>query len=255
MLSISTPSLRIGFALALVLYAFVIPTMHAQTAVRIVALGASNTEGWGLSPEHAYPVRLQALLKAKGIDATVVNAGIAGDATGGMLGRLDSAVPAGTHMVILQPGTNDERMGSVPSVLRTSRRCAASSPPATPSSSSSRTACWTRCRAASCATTRAFHTHRLRHPGRALHPPRRARSAGQAVSASSGCAHPPVLAACRFRRAAARACSAPRPAPRRPSRRRYSPWAHDSRSRRRSASCRSSAGSPAPASPRSDCRR
>ena len=111
MLSISTPSLRIGFALALVLYAFVIPTMHAQTAVRIVALGASNTEGWGLSPEHAYPVRLQALLKAKGIDATVVNAGIAGDATGGMLGRLDSAVPAGTHMVILQPGTNDERMG------------------------------------------------------------------------------------------------------------------------------------------------
>ena len=113
MLSGSRPSLRIGvvFALALALYVVVIPTMHAQTAVRVVALGASNTEGWGLSPEHAYPVRLQALLRAAGVDAAVANAGIAGDTTGGMLARLDSAAPAGTHIVILQPGTNDERMG------------------------------------------------------------------------------------------------------------------------------------------------
>jgi acyl-CoA thioesterase-1 len=28
-----------------------------------------------------------------------------------MLARLERAVPAGTHLVILQPGTNDERMG------------------------------------------------------------------------------------------------------------------------------------------------
>jgi acyl-CoA thioesterase-1 len=28
-----------------------------------------------------------------------------------MLARLESAVPAGTHIVILQPGSNDERMG------------------------------------------------------------------------------------------------------------------------------------------------
>ena len=96
---------------ALALCVQMIPPLLAQSPVKIVALGASNTEGWGLSPEHAYPVRLQALLKAKGIDATVVNAGIAGDTTGGMLGRLDSAVPAGTHIVILQPGSNDERMG------------------------------------------------------------------------------------------------------------------------------------------------
>ena len=83
---------------------------QAQTA-RIVALGASNTDGWGVSPSEAYPARLQGLLQAKGIDATVANAGIPGDTTGGMLARLDSAAPAGTHIVILQPGTNDERMG------------------------------------------------------------------------------------------------------------------------------------------------
>jgi len=113
MLSVSTPMLRIGgvLAFALTLCAFVTPDANAQTTVKIVALGASNTEGWGLPPEHAYPVRLQALLRAKGIDATVANAGIAGDTTGGMLARLDSAVPAGTRIVVLQPGTNDERMG------------------------------------------------------------------------------------------------------------------------------------------------
>jgi lysophospholipase L1-like esterase len=86
---------------------------HAQTQTRvtIVALGASNTEGWGVVASEAYPRKLQALLNARGIDATVINAGIAGDTTGGMLARLERAVPAGTHVVILQPGTNDERMG------------------------------------------------------------------------------------------------------------------------------------------------
>ena len=84
----------------------------AQARVQIVALGASNTEGWGLSASQAYPARLQALLQAKGIDASVSNAGIAGDTTGGMLARLEQAVPAGTQIVILQPGINDERMGA-----------------------------------------------------------------------------------------------------------------------------------------------
>jgi acyl-CoA thioesterase-1 len=86
---------------------------HAQTQTRvtIVALGASNTEGWSVFASEAYPAKLQALLNARGIEAAVINAGIAGDTTGGMLARLERAVPAGTHVVILQPGTNDERMG------------------------------------------------------------------------------------------------------------------------------------------------
>ena len=84
----------------------------AQGRVQIVALGASNTEGWGVSASQAYPARLQALLMAKGIDASVSNAGIAGDTTGGMLARLDEAVPVGTQIVILQPGTNDAYTGT-----------------------------------------------------------------------------------------------------------------------------------------------
>ena len=52
------------------------------------------------------------MLKAKGVNASVANAGINGDTTGGMLARLDSAVPSGTQLVILQPGGNDRRRGS-----------------------------------------------------------------------------------------------------------------------------------------------
>jgi acyl-CoA thioesterase I len=85
----------------------------AQTAaLRIVALGASNTAGWGVAPSESYPAQLEALLAAKGVPARVANAGIPGDTTGGMLARLDRQVPSGTHLVILQPGSNDERYGS-----------------------------------------------------------------------------------------------------------------------------------------------
>ena len=77
--------------------------------INIVAVGASNTLGWGVGGEEAYPARLQALLSAKGYDVHVANAGVLFDTTAGMLRRLDSAVPDGTRLVILQPGGNDLR--------------------------------------------------------------------------------------------------------------------------------------------------
>ena len=87
--------------------------------LNIVALGASNTSGrgqgshpGGVSPNQAYPAQLEAMLRAKGIDAHVRNAGIPGDTTGGMLRRMNSAVPNGTQIVILQTGGNDARQGA-----------------------------------------------------------------------------------------------------------------------------------------------
>jgi acyl-CoA thioesterase I len=50
------------------------------------------------------------MLRAAGIDAHVINAGVNGDTTAGMLSRL-GGVPAGTRLVILQPGGNDARKG------------------------------------------------------------------------------------------------------------------------------------------------
>ena len=81
-------------------------------AATIVALGASNTYGKGVARNQAYPAQLEAILRAKGASVHVVNAGINGDTTEGMLQRLDRAVPNGTSAVILQPGGNDRRKGS-----------------------------------------------------------------------------------------------------------------------------------------------
>jgi acyl-CoA thioesterase-1 len=88
---------------------FVALSAAQAAALNIVAIGASNTSGWGVGAERAYPAQLQALLRKKGINATVTNAGVLGDVTSGMLRRLDAAVPNGTDIVILQPGANDLR--------------------------------------------------------------------------------------------------------------------------------------------------
>jgi acyl-CoA thioesterase I len=91
------PSLLCAAAIALL---FVID--HAAAAsVKIVALGASNTYGKGVGLNFAWPAKLEAMLRAKGYDATVANAGINRDTTSGMLARLGSAVPNGTQLVIL----------------------------------------------------------------------------------------------------------------------------------------------------------
>jgi acyl-CoA thioesterase-1 len=102
------PVKRLFIALAAFGLLFHVGVAHAAT---VVALGASNTAGKGVSQSEAYPAQLEGMLRARGLDVNVINAGISGDTTGGMLARLDSAVPKGTRVVILQPGGNDMRKG------------------------------------------------------------------------------------------------------------------------------------------------
>jgi len=81
----------------------------AADPVQIVAVGASNTWGWGVGGQSAFPAQLEALLRAKGLEAHVINAGVVAATTARMLRRIDSAAPLGTDLVILQPGGNDLR--------------------------------------------------------------------------------------------------------------------------------------------------
>jgi acyl-CoA thioesterase I len=103
------PALLTATLFLVVLLTGSIPAFAVQ--IHIVALGASNTYGKGVARGQAFPAQLQAMLRARGIDARVANAGINGDTTSGMLARLGAAVPAGTKVVILQPGGNDRRKG------------------------------------------------------------------------------------------------------------------------------------------------
>jgi len=100
----------IGGAVLSALSTFICGSMAAYGApLRIVAIGASNTHGWYVGNEGAYPAQLEALLRAKGIDAQVTNAGVPFETTGTMLRCIDKDVPNGTDIVILEPGGNDRR--------------------------------------------------------------------------------------------------------------------------------------------------
>ena len=86
--------------------------------VKIVVLGDSLSAGLGLPGEAAFPARLAVALQAKGIAASVVNAGVSGDTASGGLGRLDWSVPEGAEAVILELGANDALRGTDPAVTR-----------------------------------------------------------------------------------------------------------------------------------------
>jgi acyl-CoA thioesterase-1 len=89
--------------------------LAGSASAQIVALGASNTAGNGVGSSSAFPAQLEAMLRARGSSAHVINAGISGDTTAGMLSRLSSAVPEETRVVIVQYGGNDFRRNVSPS--------------------------------------------------------------------------------------------------------------------------------------------
>jgi len=85
---------------------------------RIVVLGDSLTAGYGLAGDDAFPARLQAALKADGIEARVINAGVSGDTTAAGLRRLDWALATGADgppaALIVELGANDGLRGLDP---------------------------------------------------------------------------------------------------------------------------------------------
>ena len=87
-----------------------------SASAQIVALGASNTAGRGVSTSEAFPAQLESMLRARGSSTHVTNAGVSGDTAGGMLSRLSSSVPDGTKIVVVQYGGNDNRKAISPAV-------------------------------------------------------------------------------------------------------------------------------------------
>lgn len=81
---------------------------HAQSApVKIAMLGDSLTAGYGLKPDQAIPVRLQAALKAEGRDVAILNHGVSGDTSAGGLDRVDWMLADKPDIVMVELGAND----------------------------------------------------------------------------------------------------------------------------------------------------
>ena len=83
---------------------FALFALAAPAQGQVVAIGASNTDGWGVGRAAAWPAQLETRLHADGYPVTIRNAGISGETTVEMLARLDSDVPAGTRVVLFDSG-------------------------------------------------------------------------------------------------------------------------------------------------------
>lgn len=88
---------------------------QAQTApVKLAILGDSLTAGFGVKPDQAFPVRLEAALKAQGRNVTVLNHGVSGDTVAGGLARIDWMMGDKPDIVLVELGANDALRGSDP---------------------------------------------------------------------------------------------------------------------------------------------
>jgi acyl-CoA thioesterase-1 len=111
-----------------------VPTQTAPTATpatetqrpasgperRILAFGDSLFAAHGLEKPQGYPARLQAALRGKGINATVVDAGVSGDTTAAGLQRLAFVLSnaAKPDLAIVELGGNDMLRGIPPAETR-----------------------------------------------------------------------------------------------------------------------------------------
>lgn len=91
----------------------------ARAATVVVFLGDSLTAGYGLEPQDALPQQVEAVWKAKGLDVSVINAGVSGDTTANGLARFDwSVAEAEPDLVVIALGANDYLMGVPPDLAR-----------------------------------------------------------------------------------------------------------------------------------------
>jgi acyl-CoA thioesterase-1 len=87
----------------------------------ILAFGNSLFAGYGVGIENSYPAQLENALRASGVNAKIVNAGVSGDTTAAGLQRLAFTLDAQDtppEMVLLELGGNDLLRNIAPSETR-----------------------------------------------------------------------------------------------------------------------------------------
>jgi acyl-CoA thioesterase-1 len=84
-------------------------SIHAQT--HILFFGNSLTAGYGLSPDEAFPAVAGQLLKYRGKNVKVINAGLSGETSAGGLTRIDWVLRQKVDVLVLELGANDGLRG------------------------------------------------------------------------------------------------------------------------------------------------
>lgn len=77
----------------------------------ILFLGTSLTAGLGLEPDSAYPQQIQRKIDASKLPYQVVNSGVSGETSAGLLRRLDWVLRRPADVVVVETGANDGLRG------------------------------------------------------------------------------------------------------------------------------------------------
>ena len=85
----------------------------------VLFLGTSLTAGLGLDPDSAYPQLIQRKIDAVGLPYQVVNAGVSGETSAGLLRRLDWVLKLPADVVVVETGANDGLRGLPIAATRT----------------------------------------------------------------------------------------------------------------------------------------
>ena len=86
--------------------------------LRILALGDSLTQGYGLIEQNGFVPQLDAWLEAQGAEVAVINGGVSGDTSAGGAARVDWSLTPDVDAMIVTLGGNDLLRGIDPSVTR-----------------------------------------------------------------------------------------------------------------------------------------
>lgn len=86
--------------------------------LRLVALGDSLTQGYGLPEDEGFVPQLEAWLQGQGLDVEVINAGVSGDTTAGGLARMDWTLQEPVDAMLVALGGNDLLRGLSPQSSR-----------------------------------------------------------------------------------------------------------------------------------------
>lgn len=103
-----TKMMKLSAALTFVFLMF---NPAAAQTVTLLAFGDSLIAGYGLQPSDAFPVKLEAALKARGHDVKVINAGVAGDTALDGASRVEWSLSEEVDAVIVEFGANDALRG------------------------------------------------------------------------------------------------------------------------------------------------
>jgi acyl-CoA thioesterase-1 len=93
------------------------PSAPGAPPLRLMVIGDSLTAGFGLPADKAFPAQLEAALRKKGHEVTVLNAGVSGDTSAGGKARIAWALADKPNAVLLELGANDGLRGIDPAAL------------------------------------------------------------------------------------------------------------------------------------------